>query len=199
MKRQFSETQAPFHPGLESTSKFGKQEWAGLVRSYHLDARRLQSRRVLLAHRSGRHGRGTPPSSTRRTLFAEDGDLFLGNCCGSPGRERIPFLGTSVRALGPQESRVRWAAGRVCPTWLPTEEWEGGAPSRSLPLSETHSLPPLFLPAPSGSHYTPAHGWEGGQAGALSARPCGTRPGGNAGGWGEAAGSEPAGQKQGSP
>lgn len=28
LKRQFSETQAPFHPGLESTSKFGKQEWA---------------------------------------------------------------------------------------------------------------------------------------------------------------------------
>lgn len=34
----------------------------------------------------------------------------------------------------------------MCPTWLPTEEWEGGAPSRSLPLSETHSPTPFVSP-----------------------------------------------------
>lgn len=45
------------------------------------------------------------------------------------------------------------------PTWLPAEELKGGAPLRSLaPL--WRPPPGLFLLAPSGSHYTPAHGWE---------------------------------------
>ena len=66
----------------------------------------------------------------------------------------------------------------------------GGRSSFKEPSSSPQPtpLPALFLPAPSGSHYTPAHAWEGGRAGALSARPCGSRPRRNEGGWGRGGG-----------
>lgn len=41
LKRPFSETQASSHSCPKFPSKFGEKEWAGLTRSYHLDARRL--------------------------------------------------------------------------------------------------------------------------------------------------------------
>lgn len=50
-----------------------------------LEANASISRVGLSEHWSGRDGRGTPPSSTRRTLFAENGDLLLGNSVAKLG------------------------------------------------------------------------------------------------------------------
>lgn len=56
------------------------------------------------------------------------------------------------------------------PTWLPAEELEGGAPSRSRAPHRNRPPPRLFLLAPSGSHYTPAHGWEVGVGAGVGGR-----------------------------
>lgn len=102
LKRPLSERQASsLRASLPSKLKFREQEWAGYARSYHLDARRLDARQVLLAHRSGKAGRGTPPSSTRRTLFAEDGNLLLGNSVWQSRDMKDTLLGMSLRVISP--------------------------------------------------------------------------------------------------
>lgn len=83
------------------------------------------SRAGLLVLRSGKDGRGILPSSASSILFAENGDLPLGNSVWQLWEEDTPSRDV-CEGISPESSGRPAEAGRVgrgsLPTWLPTEE-----------------------------------------------------------------------------
>lgn len=65
-------------------------------------------------------------------------------------------MGTSYQGTAPERLGEDGQAAR--------REPRGSLPGAYPPFTTHHPSPTLFLLAPSGSHYTPAHGWgRGGQ------------------------------------